>query len=107
MRPARGHAAIYYVRPDQRPLLDEVVGIDGLYLAAGFGGTGFKALAAVGAAMSDLILSGPMPSRPVGDAEPVALNEVKGLREAMHSDPRAVIAPFSLTRFMTGKADCG
>jgi hypothetical protein len=32
-------------------------------------------------------------------SEPVALNEVKGLREA--------ISPFSFTRFMTGKLLCG
>src|SRR5579872_717565 len=76
----RGHAGIYDVTPDQRPILDEVVGIDGLYLAAGFSGTGFKTSPAVGAAMSDLILNGTMPE---------------------------AIAPFSLTRFMTGKLIAG
>ena len=71
----RGHAGIYDVTPDQRPILDEVPGIDGLYVAAGFSGTGFKTSPAVGAAMSDLILNGTMPE---------------------------AIAPFSFTRFMTG-----
>jgi sarcosine oxidase subunit beta len=74
---ARGHAGIYDVTPDQRPVLDEVPGIDGLYLAAGFSGTGFKTSPAVGAAMSEMILNG---------------------------KPPETIAPFSLTRFMTGKA---
>jgi sarcosine oxidase subunit beta len=73
---ARGHAGIYDVTPDQRPILDEVPGIDGLFIAAGFSGTGFKTAPAVGAAMSALILNGVAPE---------------------------VIAPFSFTRFMTGK----
>jgi sarcosine oxidase subunit beta len=77
---ARGHAGIYDVTPDQRPVLDEVPGIDGLYLAAGFSGTGFKTSPAVGAAMSEMILNG---------------------------KPPETIAPFSLTRFMTGKLIAG
>ena len=104
---ARGHAGIYDVTPDQRPILDEIPGISGLYVAAGFSGTGFKTAPAVGAAMAALILSGPIRSRPGGDAEPFALNEVKGLRAAMDQDLRAAIAPFSYTRFMTGKLISG
>ena len=77
---ARGHAGIYDVTPDHRPILDEIPGIDGLYVAAGFSGTGFKTSPAVGAAMADLILNGAMPE---------------------------AIAPFSLTRFMTGKLIAG
>src|SRR5208282_5341565 len=82
----RGHAGIYDVTPDQRPILDEIPGIDGLYVAAGFSGTGFKTAPAVGAAMADLIMGGT-------HGNSVILNEVKDLREA--------IAPFSYTRFMT------
>lgn len=77
---ARGHAGIYDVTPDQRPILDELPGISGLYVAAGFSGTGFKTAPAVGAAMADLILNGVMPE---------------------------AIAPFSYTRFMTGKLIAG
>ncbi len=77
---ARGHAGIYDVTPDQRPILDEVPGLDGLYVAAGFSGTGFKTSPAVGAAMAELILNGAMPE---------------------------AIAPFSFTRFMTGKLIAG
>ncbi len=73
---ARGHAGIYDVTPDQRPILDEVPGLDGLYVAAGFSGTGFKTSPAVGAAMSSLILNGPPRSS-------VILSEAK--------DPRAAI----------------
>jgi len=77
---ASGHAGIYDVTPDQRPILDEVPGIEGLYVAAGFSGTGFKTSPAVGASMADLILSGKMPD---------------------------AIAPFSITRFMTGQLLAG
>jgi sarcosine oxidase subunit beta len=54
----RGHAGIYDVSPDSRAVLGPVPGIDGLYVAAGFSGTGFKTAPAVGAAMADLILNG-------------------------------------------------
>jgi len=76
----RGHAGIYDVTPDQRPILDEVPGIDGLYVAAGFSGTGFKTSPAVGAAMAELILNGTTPD---------------------------AIAPFSFTRFIEGKLIAG
>jgi sarcosine oxidase len=49
-------------RPTSVPVLDEIPGIDGLFVAAGFSGTGFKTASAVGAAMADLILKGPLPS---------------------------------------------
>ena len=80
---ARGHAGIYDVTPDQRPILDEIPGIDGLYVAAGFSGTGFKTAPAVGAAMAELILNG------------------TGARRI------ADLSPFSYTRFMTGKLISG
>lgn len=54
----RGHAGIYDVSPDQRPVLDEIPGVSGLYVAAGFSGTGFKTAPAVGAAMAELIMTG-------------------------------------------------
>src|SRR4029077_11248160 len=77
---ARGHAGIYDVTPDQRPILDEIPGIDGLYVAAGFSGTGFKTAPAVGPARAQLVINGVMPE---------------------------AIAPFSFTRFMTGKLIAG
>jgi sarcosine oxidase, subunit beta len=55
---AQGHAGIYDVSPDSRAVLDKVHGVDGLFVAAGFSGTGFKTSPAVGAAMAELILSG-------------------------------------------------
>jgi sarcosine oxidase subunit beta len=54
----RGHAGIYDVSPDSRAVLGKVPGVDGLFVAAGFSGTGFKTSPAVGAAMAELILNG-------------------------------------------------
>jgi sarcosine oxidase subunit beta len=54
----RGHAGIYDVSPDSRAILDRAPGIEGLYLAAGFSGTGFKISPAVGACMAELITQG-------------------------------------------------
>src|SRR5581483_1333307 len=55
---ARGHAGIYDVSPDSRAVLGPIAGTGGLYVAAGFSGTGFKTAPAVGAAMAELILEG-------------------------------------------------
>ena len=55
---ARGHAGIYDVSPDTRAILDRAPGVDGLYIAAGFSGTGFKISPAVGACMAELITQG-------------------------------------------------
>ena len=76
---ARGHAGIYDVTPDQRPVLDEIPGISGLYVAAGFSGTGFKTAPAVGAAMAELITTG---ATTIADPS-VILSAAKDLREAI------------------------
>jgi len=55
---AYGHAGIYDISPDARAVMGRVPGFDGLYVAAGFSGTGFKTSPAVGAAMAELILTG-------------------------------------------------
>jgi sarcosine oxidase subunit beta len=55
---SRGHAGIYDVSPDSRAVMGPVPEIGGLYVAAGFSGTGFKTAPAVGAAMAELILTG-------------------------------------------------
>jgi sarcosine oxidase subunit beta len=55
---ARGHAGIYDVSPDSRAILDRAPGIEGLYMAAGFSGTGFKISPAVGACMAELMTQG-------------------------------------------------
>jgi sarcosine oxidase, subunit beta len=55
---SRGHAGIYDISPDSRAVMGPVPDVGGLYVAAGFSGTGFKTAPAVGAAMAELILSG-------------------------------------------------
>jgi glycine/D-amino acid oxidase-like deaminating enzyme len=55
---ARGHAGIYDVSPDSRAVMGHLPGIDRLFVAAGFSGTGFKTAPAVGASMAELILNG-------------------------------------------------
>jgi sarcosine oxidase subunit beta len=54
----RGVAGFYDMTPDQRPLLGPVPGVEGLHLAAGFSGMGFKISPAVGLAMTELLLDG-------------------------------------------------
>ncbi len=55
---SRGHAGIYDVSPDARAVMGAVPGLAGLFVAAGFSGTGFKTAPAVGASMAELILTG-------------------------------------------------
>lgn len=59
MRHARylhGHAGLYDMTPDAHPIIGPA-GPDGLYIAAGFSGAGFKKGPAVGEALADLILA--------------------------------------------------
>lgn len=75
MRNARylnGHAGLYDMTPDAHPIIGET-GLEGLFVAAGFSGAGFKKAPAVGISMTELILDG----------------------EARSAD----LAPFSLSRF--------
>lgn len=55
---SRGHAGIYDVSPDARAVMGPVPGVEHLFVAAGFSGTGFKTAPAVGASMAELILTG-------------------------------------------------
>jgi sarcosine oxidase subunit beta len=54
---ARGHAGIYDATPDRCLVLDKIPGISGLYVAAGFSGTGFKTAPMVAPAMAELIIT--------------------------------------------------
>lgn len=54
----RGHAGFYDVTPDRKPIFGPVPPYEGLYLEAGFSGTGFKFGPAAGEAMAELILTG-------------------------------------------------
>jgi sarcosine oxidase subunit beta len=55
---AMGHQGVYDTSPDGKAVLDRIEEIPGLYVAAGFSGTGFKKSPAIGLLMSELILQG-------------------------------------------------
>lgn len=52
----RGVAGVYDMTPDGRPLLGPIDEIDGVFVAAGFSGMGFKISPAVGEAMAHLVV---------------------------------------------------
>jgi glycine/D-amino acid oxidase-like deaminating enzyme len=60
----RGHwrgswSAVYDVTPDWHPAIGAVPGVDGVFVAAGFSGHGFKLAPAVGMSIADLVCDGP------------------------------------------------
>jgi glycine/D-amino acid oxidase-like deaminating enzyme len=67
---ARGYRAFDGYSPDRHAILGAVDGIDGLYLATAFSGSGFKIAPAVGACMAELITDG---RAKTVDVEPFAL----------------------------------
>ena len=52
----RGWSGLLTVTPDWHPVIDRVEGIDGLYVAAGFSGHGFKMAPAIGRAMAEVVV---------------------------------------------------
>ncbi len=55
---ARGYRAFDAYSPDRHAILGGVEGIDGLFLATAFSGSGFKIAPAVGMCMAELITEG-------------------------------------------------
>ena len=53
-----GWSGLFTTTPDWHPVLDRVEGIDGLYIAVGFSGHGFKLSPMIGVVMSELITEG-------------------------------------------------
>ena len=53
-----GYSGLYTLTPDSHPLLGHAPGIEGLLLAVGFSGHGFKLSPAVGQGLAELITSG-------------------------------------------------
>jgi sarcosine oxidase subunit beta len=53
---AGGWSGLFTVTPDWHPIIDRVPGIEGMYVAAGFSGHGFKMAPAVGRAMAEIVL---------------------------------------------------
>ena len=75
----RGVTGVYDMTPDARPLLGRLPGLDGVIVAAGFSGMGFKIAPAVGEGIAGLIAGAPAgsvdlaPFRPdrLGDGRPI------------------------------------
>ena len=53
-----GWSGLFTTTPDWHPVLDRVEGIEGLYLAVGFSGHGFKLAPMVGVVMAELVTEG-------------------------------------------------
>ena len=53
-----GWSGLFTTTPDWHPILDRVEGIDGLYVAVGFSGHGFKLAPMVGVAIAEMIVDG-------------------------------------------------
>ena len=53
-----GWSGLFTITPDWHPVLDKVDSIEGLYLAVGFSGHGFKLSPMIGVVMSELITQG-------------------------------------------------
>jgi glycine/D-amino acid oxidase-like deaminating enzyme len=55
---ARGYRAFDCYSPDRRAILGRAPGVDGLYFATAFSGSGFKIAPAVGTCVAELITEG-------------------------------------------------
>jgi sarcosine oxidase subunit beta len=84
---SRGEAGLYDMSPDTRAIIDRAPGVGGLYVAAGFSGTGFKKAPAIGAGLADMITTGE--SRRV-DLEPFRLSRFDQHRP-VHGDDEYVL----------------
>ncbi len=64
-RTTRGHAGPLDVTADGKAIIDRAPGIDGLYLAVGMSGSGFKKAPAIGACVAELITEGAAYTAPI------------------------------------------
>jgi len=72
---AGGVTGVYDMTPDARPLLGRMPGVDGLIVAAGFSGMGFKIAPAVGESVAGLIAGPPPGSVAIGPFRPGRFDE--------------------------------
>jgi glycine/D-amino acid oxidase-like deaminating enzyme len=71
----RGVTGVYDMTPDARPLLGRLPGLDGLIVAAGFSGMGFKIAPAAGEGIAGLIAGAPAGSVDLAPFRPGRLGE--------------------------------
>ena len=84
----RGFAGPYDVTPDWNPIIGPCPGIDGLYLAVGWSGHGFKLSPAVGEIVAAEV-TGRTPPIDVGELRPERFAEGRFLRLAYGPGARA------------------
>ncbi|NQW16581.1 MAG: FAD-binding oxidoreductase [Chloroflexi bacterium] len=53
-----GWSGLFTITPDWHPVIDEVPGVDGLFVGAGFSGHGFKMSPAIGRALAEMAVDG-------------------------------------------------
>jgi sarcosine oxidase subunit beta len=63
-------SAVYDVTPDWHPAVGVVPGVDGIFVAAGFSGHGFKLAPAVGTSVADLVCGGQTTAFDIGLLNP-------------------------------------
>lgn len=83
---ARGYRAVDGYSDDRHAILGAVDGVDGLYLATAFSGSGFKIAPAVGTCMAELVLDG---RAKTVDIEPFSLRRFREGRTAEGPYPYA------------------
>ena len=88
---ARGYRAFDGYSADRHAILGRVDGIDGLYLATAFSGSGFKISPAVGLCMAELVLDG---RAKTVDIEPFSLRRFAEGRTVEGPYPYAVRADY-------------
>lgn len=86
-RYVRGHAGPLDVTPDGCAILGRAPGIDGLYLAVGMSGTGFKKAPAVGACVAELITAGAATTAPIEPFRPTRFEEGDPIRHDSYALP--------------------
>jgi sarcosine oxidase subunit beta len=77
-----GYSGLYTLSPDSHPLLGEVAGIGGLYLAVGFSGHGFKLSPSVGRGLTELITTGAYQTLDLAPLRPTRFAENAPIRSA-------------------------
>jgi sarcosine oxidase, subunit beta len=77
---AGGTTGVYDMTPDARPLLGTMPGLDGLVLAVGFSGTGFKISPAVGESIAALIDGQPGEAVDISPFKPSRFDEGNSIR---------------------------
>jgi len=85
---ARGYRAFDCYSADRHAILGAVSGIDGLYLATAFSGSGFKIAPAVGTCLAELIIDGRAQTVDIGAFRPERFAEGKLIAGAHPYAPR-------------------